>query len=100
MITPGIAFDIAHGVQVVGGSILSASRVPLEISFPAGPDKLNGLYDFVRTIHTLLELYRVRVSDTSIRMESKLSSIVQGHFGNVYDYANEIVKQSSLMDSQ
>ena len=46
----------------------------------------------------ILEVDMVRVSDTSIRMESKLSSIVMDTGDS--DYANEIVVQSPSGQSQ
>ena len=96
MVTPGFILDVGHGIQVLVGST-NPPTVPLEISFPAVPDYLNGFYYFGNYSY-ILEVDMVRVSDTSIRMESKLSSIVMDT--NNSDYANEIVKQSSAGQSQ
>lgn len=87
MITLGDPFTRAHGLQVLVGSSNPPTQ-PIEIAFPALSDYLNGLYNY-GCASMILEVDMIRVSSTTIRMESNLR-FINMHTG-YSNYANENV---------
>jgi len=87
---PTSTFQTAHGVQVLVGST-NPPTIPLEIANPSVPDYLNGIFMY-GNLSYILEIDMVRVSDTSIRIESKTTIVTMNPLTS--DYANEVISET------
>ena len=87
---PTSTFQTAHGVQVLVGST-NPPTIPLEIANPSVTDYLNGIFMY-GNLSYILEIDMVRVSDTSIRIESKTTIVTMNPLTS--DYANEVISET------
>ena len=84
------SFQTGHGVQVLVGST-DPPTIPLEISNPSLTGSSNGIFRY-GNLSYILEIDMVRVSDTSIRIESKTTIVTMNP--STSDYANEIISET------